>query len=60
MEAYELALKISATPYWIEEDCRALCKAVGMEEAFNAADGETFETVMFAALDKAVLEHGKQ
>lgn len=59
MTAYELALKIQQSPYWIKEDCEALCKAVGMEEAYNAADGEGIESVMFDALDKAVLFHVK-
>lgn len=41
---------------WDMDAARELCTSVGMEEAFDAADGETFESVIYAAAKKAGVE----
>ena len=36
---------------WNPEDCRRLCELAGIEDEWNAADGETFEQVVFKAAE---------
>lgn len=55
-EVKELAERIRNSEEWIEEDVRALCEAAGMGAEFEAADGETFESVVFAAADALGVE----
>lgn len=51
-EAQELAAKIAAADTWNENDCKKLCELAGMIDEWNAADGETFETVVYNAAEK--------
>jgi hypothetical protein len=51
-EVQELAAKIAAADTWNESDCQKLCELAGMLEEWNAADGETFETVVYNAAEK--------
>lgn len=37
---------------WDADKARDLCRRAGMEKEWNAADGETFEAVIFAAAEK--------
>lgn len=47
----ELAERIRKSGEWIEDDVRELCDAAGLLEEYEAADGETFETVIFKAAE---------
>jgi len=51
-EARQLAKKISSSDEWILEDCRELCEMAGLEDEWEAADGDTFESVVYKAADK--------
>ena len=51
-----LAKKIRESETWEDGDLRELCEAAGMLDAYNAADGETFEAVVFAAAEKLGIE----
>ncbi len=55
-EAQELAAKIAAADTWNENDCQKLCELAGMLVEWNAADGETFETVVYNAAEKLGVE----
>ena len=55
-EAQELAAKIAAADTWNESDCKKLCELAGMLDEWNAADGETFETVLYNAAEKLGVE----
>lgn len=55
-EAQELAAKIAAADIWNENDCKKLCELAGMLDEWNAADGETFETVVYNAAEKLGVE----
>lgn len=55
-EAQELAAKIAAATTWNESDCKKLCELAGMLDEWNAADGETFETVVYNAAEKLGVE----
>ena len=55
-EAQELAAKIAAADTWNESDCKKLCELAGMLDEWNAADGETFETVVYNAAEKLGVE----
>ena len=37
---------------WDADDCRQLCKFAGMEDEWDKADGETFESVIWDAVDR--------
>lgn len=41
---------------WNEEGCRELCEAAGLEKEWEEADGETFESVIYAAAEKLGVE----
>ena len=57
MKTYEeIAARIRASEEWNEEDIKALCEAADMTEEYEAADGDTFETVVFAAAEKLGVE----
>ncbi len=51
-EIRDLAKKIRNSDEWNLDDIRALCDAAGMLDEFDAADGETFESVVYAAAKK--------
>lgn len=51
-EIRDLAKKIRNSDEWKLDDIRALCDAAGMLDEFDAADGETFESVVYAAAKK--------
>jgi hypothetical protein len=55
-EVQELAAKIAAADTWNESDCKNLCELAGMLDEWNAADGETFETVVYNAAEKLGVE----
>lgn len=37
---------------WDMEACAELCEMAGMSEEWEAADGDTFESVVYAAAEK--------
>ena len=45
-EATSVAFRIRTADTWDADDCEALCKLAGMEQEWEAADGETFEQVV--------------
>lgn len=51
-----LAEKIRMAAEWRPEDLAALCSAAGMEKEWEAADGDTFETVVQAAAEMLDVE----
>lgn len=55
-EIEELARKIRESNEWIPELLEELCKAAGMLEEWQAADGGNFEDVAFAAAEKLGVE----
>ena len=48
-EELAVAYRISMSDEWDPEDCRRLCELAGIEDEWDAADGETFEQVVFKA-----------
>lgn len=52
METYELIEKINAATEWNHEDCAELCRRADMTEEWEAADGDTFEAVVYEAMRK--------
>ena len=57
-ELQELAAKIRAAKTWVEVEgeLRALCEAAGMEDEYKAADGDSFEAVMYKAAERLGVE----
>lgn len=55
-EAEKLAAKIRAGAEWIPEECEQLAALAGMEEEWKAADGETFEAVLYEAAKRLGVE----
>lgn len=49
-----LAKKIDNAQEWGMDDCKALCEALDMGDEWEAADGETFESVVEKAIDIAL------
>ena len=47
----ELAKKISEATEWIEEDIIELVERAGLKDEYEAADGETFESVVYKAAE---------
>ena len=47
----ELARKIAASDEWIPEDLAELARRAGLEDEYEAADGETFEIVIYKAAE---------
>lgn len=43
---------------WDADACATVCKLADMTEEYAAADGDTFERVVFAALEKLGYEYG--
>lgn len=48
-EAAEIAAKIREADTWGADDCRELCDLAGIADEWDAADGETFESVVYKA-----------
>ena len=56
IEATKIAEALRSADTWDMGLARELCEMAGMAEAFDAADGETFESVIYAAADKLCVE----
>lgn len=56
IEATKIAEELRSTDTWDMDLAHELCALAGMAEAFEAADGETFEPVIYAAADKLGVE----
>ena len=52
IEATKIAEALRSADIWDMGLAREMCEMAGMAEAFDAADGETFESVIYAAADK--------
>lgn len=50
-EIRELIDRIEAADRWDMNDCKSVCEAAGLEEEWDAADGETFEAVVYKAIE---------
>lgn len=50
-EAMEIAARIRTADTWSDEDLTALCELAGLAEEYAAADGETFESVVYSAAE---------
>ena len=56
IKAAKIAEAMRITDTWDMGLARELCDLAGMADAFDAADGETFESVIYAAADKLGVE----
>lgn len=54
--AIEIAEALRSADTWDMELARELCELAGMAEAFDAADGDTFESVIYTAAEKLGVE----
>lgn len=54
--ANEIAADIRNASEWDNDLCAELCEAAGMMDKWNAADGDSFESVVFAAAEKLGVE----
>ena len=52
----ELVAEIRNNSEWDMDQLQELCELAGMVEEWDAADGETFEKVAFAAAEKLGVE----
>lgn len=52
IEATKIAEELRSAGTWDMDLARELCALAGMAEAFDAADGDTFEEVILRAADK--------
>lgn len=52
----QLAERIASCDEWIPELLEELCYRADMSEEWSAADGDSFESVAFAAADKLGVE----
>ena len=48
-EELAVAQRIHQSDEWNPDDCRRLCELAEIEDEWDAADGETFEQVVFKA-----------
>ena len=57
-ELQELAAKIRAAKTWVEVEgeLRTLCEAAGMADEYKAADGDSFEAVIYKAAERLGVE----
>ena len=55
-EIEAIATRMQTSEAWHDDDCRSICDAAGMLDQYDAADGETFESVVTAAADKLGVE----
>lgn len=51
-EAAEIARRIREADEWPMDDCRRLCQVAGLEEEWDAADGESFILILDRAADR--------
>ena len=56
IESAKIAEALRSADTWDMDLARELCEMAGMGEAFDAADGDTFESVICAAADKLGVE----
>lgn len=56
IEANKIAEALRSADTWDMDLARELCELAGMAEAFDAADGDTFEGVIYAAAEKLGVE----
>ena len=56
MDADEIAENLRSADTWDAELCAALCEEAGMTAEWEAADGDTFESVVEAAAAKLGVE----
>lgn len=54
--AYEIAADIRNSDEWDNDLCTELCEAADMTAEWDAADGESFESVVYAAAKKLGVE----
>lgn len=54
--AIEIAADIRNEAEWNNELCAELCEAAGMENEWNSADGDSFESIAEAAAEKLGVE----
>ena len=54
--AQEIAEEIRSTETWDNDLLSELCELAGMSDEWNAADGETFESVAYKAAEKLGVE----
>lgn len=48
-KAVEIAARIRQSSTWDGDTCRELCDLAGLADEWDAADGETFEAVVYKA-----------
>ena len=51
MTNVELAKKISEATEWIEDDIIELVDRAGLKDEYEAADGDTFESIVYKAAE---------
>lgn len=56
VEKNEIARKLRETDTWDMDLLKELCELAGMEAEWEAADGDTFEAVAYAAAEKLGVE----
>lgn len=56
IEATKIAEALRSTDTWDMDLARELCELASMAETFDAADGDTFESVIYAAAEKLGVE----
>lgn len=56
MTAQEIARELRNSGEWIPKLCMELCILADMESEWEEADGEKFETVVYAAAEKLGVE----
>ena len=54
--AQEIAEEIRSAETWDNDLLSELCELAGMSDEWNAADGETFESVAYKAAEKLGVE----
>ena len=54
--AYEIAADIRNSDEWDNDLCAELCEAADMTAEWGAADGENFESVVYATAKKLGVE----
>lgn len=50
--AEEIASRIRSSDVWDAEELRKLCDLAGMLEEYDAADGDTFEAIVYEAAER--------
>lgn len=56
IEATKIAEALRSADTWDMDLARELCETAGMAEAFDAADGDSFEEIILRAADKLGVE----